>query len=162
MAHSSPIPIEPQAAVFRAVCDSLKRHPLLAGRVKSWRVRDGSTTDDDSPAEGNLPWVRLTPVGLPQERDTRVTIACPIQVDVEIATRRADRDFMLDLAGRIHSALFRWDHAGTRNLWAAMRAAGGSEIVPGQAFLPSTAEDFGPGIVNGRGNFRVNIYVKTR
>lgn len=163
MPHTSPVLLRPRAAVFRAVADALPRHPLLSGRVKTWRIRDGKTTDDDPPSEGQLPWVRLTPVALPEVRETRTTHACPLQVDVEIATPRAGgSDGLLDLADRIHAALFRQDNQVTRNLRAAVRAAGGSEIVPGPAVLPGSGQDFGQGIVSGKGSFVVNIFIKLR
>jgi hypothetical protein len=160
---------DPHAAVFAALVRQLQAHPALKGAVKVWRSPDGTPASNAPPSSGQLPWVRLSMVRLPSVPYTRTTHARPIRVQVEVAVAGKGPPAsaaIADLAGRIEAALHGAPDparlAATRRLRAALVAAGASEIVPEQPAEPDGQQAYGDALTTGTGNFRIDIYVKTR
>lgn len=146
---------------FEAFAAALRRHPLLRD-VRTWRLRDGSTQDDDAPSATQAPWVRLTPTPRPSEPHTRLADAQPVAVAIETAV--AGRDFGASAAlwRRLHWAVFARDDRDSRRLREAVRAAGGVLIALEQAALPASPDDYGAALTMGRGSILIHIFVRTR
>jgi hypothetical protein len=159
-------PTAASSLVYLALVRELPRHPALAGLVRTWHTWTGEGTADD-PWSQALPGVRLTPLALPAVRHTRRSIAEPIRVLIETATRGRDFPASAELGRAIDRALFGGAgdtaaSAATRRLWATVKAAGGSELVPEQVALPAAGEDLGGAMTLGHGSFLINIYIRTR
>lgn len=152
------------AAVFAALVRQLKLHPALQGtqRVRTWSTPDDGIAGDDPNIKTKCPMLRLTPLALPETRHTRTTIARPLRVIVEAFIAGRDFAAAAELGERVARAVTRLDDPATRQLRAAVRAAGASDLVLEQ--MPQTAEPggFEAAITKGQGSILIPIFIRTR
>jgi hypothetical protein len=128
VADRLPLPDGDVATAFQRIVDVLRRDADLARVVRTWRVMEGTTNDDDPPSIAQAPWVRLgfepeagQLVANPGPRKTTLT---PILIDIETyisGTRAADSANLYDA---MRTALFPVDEEVRSLMTEANKAAG--------------------------------------
>ncbi len=101
-------PDDPRTAAFRWLVSTLQADPLLRRHVRQWQVWDGSPQSDDPPATAGTV-VRLTPTYEAEEAVAtlgagRVSVRCPVLVQIEVRTVGSHVDNSINLAGLIEGA----------------------------------------------------------
>lgn len=157
---------------FRTIVARLVNHTSL-GCVKSWRTWEGKPTDDDEPAKGNVPWIRMTPLAMPATRkalhggvrgaltpNTLPTLyASPFRINFEVVVNGPRVDGLANLWERIEAAL--WPTNATERIaWEAKLATFGiRDLKLIQPAWPTSTANVSAELIVGDGAIEVDLYL---
>lgn len=161
--------IEPagcRSNAFRELVRVLGADPGLRVVVKTWKTWEGSPADEQPPASGNMPWVRLTPVGLPALRKGQyapnlpgVITLSPLRVLVETAVAGPRIDDAMNLWERFEAALWPADHAARTALVARFAAVGVRDVRLLQPALPTGVDNVSAALIVSDGAIQLDLYL---
>jgi hypothetical protein len=161
------VPAGVRSKAFRALVKVLQGNPRLARLVKTWRTWSGEGPDDDPPTKGQLPWVRLTPLGMPAERKGTHAVGSsrglvyrsPLKVTVELAVAGPRVDDLADLWEQFEAAIWPATAAEQASLDAALGVAGIRDVRLVQPALATGLDNVSAEMTLGDGVLELDLWV---
>jgi len=148
-------------AALRELVRIVRTDPVVAANVKTFRSWEGRPTDDDAPAVGNCPWVRLTPGPIRAQREAAIGSTGTFYgreswtVWIDTVVEGFDPAASFNLWAVLKDALFSQVVATRATRDAALAAVGIADLQLEQPATPAGPEAWSDGLIEARGSVSV-------